>query len=235
MHSVGVVIAAGGRGARLGNRVPKQFLPLGGISILERTVAVFASLPSVGEIVVVSPKDHIPRARKLLETMGCKKIVSIVPGGKERQDSVWNGINGFVSKPDIVLVHDAVRPLVARKTVNEVIASAIRYGAAVVGVKVHDTMKVEGKRGFFSRTLDRNRLWAVQTPQGFAFNLLMKAHKAARRSGYRGTDESSLVERLHSPVRIVDGESRNIKITTPDDLREAEMWLKQGGSPAHAR
>ena len=235
MPRVGVVIAAGGRGKRLGNRLPTQFLLLGGISILQHTVELFALLPSVGEIVIVSPKDHIARVRRLLAGMGCKKILSIVPGGKERQDSVWNGINGFISKPDIVLVHDAVRPLVSRKTVNEVIASATSYGAAVVGVKVHDTIKVEGKRGFYSRTLDRNELWAVQTPQGFTLDLLMRAHRNARRSGYLGTDDASLVERLNVPVRIVSGDRRNIKITTPLDLQLAEMWLKRGGSPVHTR
>lgn len=235
MPSVGVVIAAGGRGKRLGNRLPKQFLLLGGISILQRTVALFASVPSVDEIVITSPKDHISRVQRLLAGMGCKKILSIVPGGKERQDSVWNGINGFISKPDIVLVHDAVRPLVSRKTVNEVIASATSYGAAVVGVRVQDTIKVEGKKGFYVRTLDRTNLWAVQTPQGFAFDLLMRAHKNARRSGYLGTDDASLVERMNVPVRIVNGDQRNIKITTSLDLRLAEMWLKQGRSPARTR
>ena len=235
MRSVGVVIAAGGKGERFGNRVPKQFLLLGGRSILQHSVAVFASLPAVDEIVITSPKDHIRRVHWLLAGMGCKKILSVVAGGKTRQDSVWNGINGLLSKPDIVLVHDAVRPLVSRKTVNEVIASAATYGAAVVGVKVHDTIKVERKRGFFSRTLDRNQLWAVQTPQGFTCDLLMRAHRNARRSGYLGTDDASLVERLNVPVRIVSGDRRNIKITTPLDLQLAEMWLKRGGSPVHTR
>jgi 2-C-methyl-D-erythritol 4-phosphate cytidylyltransferase len=226
MPRVGVVIAAGGRGKRLGSRVPKQFLPLDGIPILQRTVVLFASMRSVDEIVITSPKEYFSRVRRLLGLLGCRKILSIVPGGKERQDSVWNGINGFISKPDIVLVHDAVRPLVSRKTVNEVIASATSYGAAVVGVRVQDTIKVEGKKGFYARTLDRTSLWAVQTPQGFAFDLLMRAHKAARRSGYLGTDEASLVERLNVPVRIVEGNRMNIKITAPIDLRLAEMLVK---------
>ena len=226
MLRVGVVIAAGGKGRRLGSKIPKQFLQLGGISILQRSVELFVSLRSIEEIVIVCPAEYVPRVRRLLSRMGSTKILSIVPGGKERQNSVWHGINAFISKPDIVLVHDAVRPLVARKAVNEVIASAARYGAAVVGVKVHDTIKVEGEHGFYSRTLDRTKLWAVQTPQGFAFDILMKAHKAARRSRYLGTDEASLVERLNVPVRIVSGDQRNIKITTPLDLRLAEIWLK---------
>jgi 2-C-methyl-D-erythritol 4-phosphate cytidylyltransferase len=235
MPRVGVVIAAGGRGKRLGSRVPKQFLPLAGIPILQRTVVLFASLRSVDEIVITSPKEYIPRLRRLLERVGCRKILSIVAGGKERQDSVWNGLHGFISEPDIVLVHDAVRPLVSRKTVNEVIASATSYGAAVVGVRVQDTIKVEGKKGFYTRTLDRANLRAVQTPQGFAFDILMRAHKNARRSAYLGTDDASLVERMNMPVRIVNGDQRNIKITTSLDLCLAEMWLKQGRSSARTR
>jgi 2-C-methyl-D-erythritol 4-phosphate cytidylyltransferase len=164
--------------------------------------------------------------------MGCNKIITIVTGGRERQNSVWNGINAFLSKPDIVLVHDAARPLVNRRTVDEVIASAARNGAAVVGAKVHDTVKEEGKQGFFSRTLDRSKLWAVQTPQGFSFDLLMRAHKSARRSGHHGTDEASLVERLNVPVRIVEGDQWNIKITTPFDLHLAEVLLKEKGKSA---
>ncbi len=225
MRRVGVVIAAGGAGKRFGSRTPKQFLNVNGLPILEYTVSLFASLRSVDEIVVVSARNHIPRVERLIRRMGSRKIISIVSGGTERQDSVWNGLQGFISRPDIVLVHDAARPLVSRKVVNAVIAAAARNHAAVVGVRVKDTIKLEGKKGFYEQTLDRNRLWAVQTPQGFTFDLLMKAHNTARRAKYLGTDESSLVERLGIPVRIVEGDASNIKITTRQDLRLAEMWL----------
>lgn len=228
MPRVGVVIAAGGRGKRLGGKTPKQFILLGGIPILQYSVEVFCSIRSVDEIVVVSAAEYIGRVERLLGPIGCRKILTIVPGGKERQDSVWNGMNAFVSRPEVVLVHDAARPFISRDTVNEVIASAARHGAAVVGVKVNDTIKLEGRRGFYTSTLDRGKLWAVQTPQGFKFDLLMKAHMAARRAAYRGTDEASLVERLKTPVRIVQGDYRNIKITTPHDFRTAKMWLERG-------
>ncbi len=228
MPRVGVVIAAGGKGKRLGGKIPKQFIRLGGIPILQHSIEVFCSIRSVDEIVVVSAAEYMRRVERLLGQMGCKQILTIVCGGKERQDSVWNGLNAFVSGPEIVLVHDAARPFISRDMVNEVIASAARYGAAVVGVKVNDTIKVEGKKGFYESTLDRERLWAVQTPQGFRFELLMKAHRSARRGGYRGTDEASLVERLKIPVRIVQGDHRNIKITSPHDFRTAKMWLERG-------
>ena len=228
MGSIGVVIAAGGRGKRFGGSTPKQLLRLAGIPILQRSVELFESIASIEEIVVVCPSGQVARVEKLLGRMGSRKIVTLVVGGKERQDSVWNGLNAFVGQPDIVLVHDAARPLVSRRTISSVISSTIRYQAAVVGVRVADTIKVEGGRGFYVRTLDRGKLWAVQTPQGFRFDLLMEAHKAAQRSGYQGTDEASLVERLKIPVRIVEGDSRNMKITTPEDLRLAEMLLKKG-------
>jgi 2-C-methyl-D-erythritol 4-phosphate cytidylyltransferase len=211
MSSVGVVIPAAGKGLRMGAKSPKQFLSIHGVSILERSIALFESLKMIQEIIVVVPSGY----RR-----------SVLVGGKERQDSVWNGVKGFVHPPDIVLVHDAVRPMVTRRVIGEVIREARIHGAAVAGVPVKDTIKVERQHGFFARTLDRTRLWSVQTPQGFGYEILLKAHKAARKSGFHGTDESSLVERLGIKVRIVKGEYRNIKVTTTDDLELVKAWLK---------
>lgn len=228
MPRVGVIIAAGGSGKRLGGKIPKQFIPLGGVPILRRSVEVFCTVGSVDEIVVVSAKEYMARVERLLGRIGCPRILTIVQGGKERQDSVWNGLNAFVASPELVLVHDAARPLVSRDDVKRVITAAARFGVAVVGIKPSDTIKLEGMRGFYTSTLDRTKLWAVQTPQAFRFELLMRAHKAARRAGYQGTDDASLVERLKIPVRIVPGDHRNIKITTFSDLLIAKMWLEQG-------
>jgi len=226
MPDVGVVIPAAGKGVRLGSRIPKQFLPLKGKTVLERTIALFESLPAVSEIVVVAPVGYVKKARSLVLRSGFRKVSGVVRGGKRRQDSVWNGVHAFRSVPDIVLVHDAVRPCVTKAVVNEVIRESIRHGAAVVGVRVIDTIKVEGKKGFYSATLDRSRLWAVQTPQGFSYSLLKKAHRMAQRTGFAGTDEASLVERLKVPVRIVEGDYRNIKITTKEDLLLAESFVR---------
>ena len=127
-----------------------------------------------------------------------------------------------------MLVHDAVRPLVDRGVIGRVIRAARRHGAAVAAVKAKDTIKVESRRhrGHFSHTLPREQLWSVQTPQGFHIDLLLRAHREARKAGFVGTDESSLVERLGAPVRIVLGDERNVKITTPADRRLAEFLLK---------
>ncbi len=226
MLRVGVVIPAGGTGKRMGAKVPKQFLLLGGRSVLQRTLARFESISDVNEIVLVVPKNYWERARSLVKRVGFRKVRHVVVGGRQRQDSVWNGLNAFELKPDIVLVHDAVRPMVTDKVVKRVIRKAVECQAAAVGIRLKDTVKVERRKGFFTHTLNRSKLWAVQTPQGFQFDLLMRAHRVARRKGLKSTDEASLVERLRMPVAIVEGDEKNIKITTKQDLEMARLLLK---------
>ena len=230
MREVAVVIAAGGRGRRMGGSLPKQFLRLGGTPVLQRTVAAFHGIPAVRWIFLVVPRAHLARTRSLVRRAGFTKVAGIVPGGKERQDSVWSGLAACRGRADVVLVHDAARPLVERSVIAAVIRAANRYGAAVAAVRTKDTIKVESRRrpGYFSRTLPRDGLWSVQTPQGFRFDILWRAHRRARRAGFVGTDEASLVERLGVPVRIVPGSERNIKITTPEDRRLAESLLDRG-------
>jgi 2-C-methyl-D-erythritol 4-phosphate cytidylyltransferase len=219
------VIPAGGRGTRLGGSIPKQFLLLDGKPILLHSIEKFESLEDVGEIIVVVPVDQIRRTERLIADAGFRKVSHVVVGGNERQHSVRNGLLSFENDPDIVLVHDAVRPLVSQEVIREVIKQSKKHGAAVVGVRVIDTIKVEGA-GFYTKTLDRKNLWAVQTPQGFSFELLMKAHAAAQHSSFLGTDEASLVERLRIPVKIVAGDYKNMKVTTQSDLRIAKMLSK---------
>jgi 2-C-methyl-D-erythritol 4-phosphate cytidylyltransferase len=226
MYRVGVVIPAAGKGLRLGGRVPKQFLPLRRIPVIERTIALFESLPAVNEIVVVASLEHLKKVRALVARAGFKKVSNVVPGGDTRQDSVWRGLQSFTSVPEIVVVHDAVRPCVTKQVVNEVIRQSRRHGAAVVGVRVTDTIKVEKRKGFYAGTLERSRLWAVQTPQGFRYDLLVRAHRKARKTGFVGTDEASLVERMRIPVKIVEGNYHNIKITTKEDLVLARSFVR---------
>ena len=225
MPDVGVVIAAGGRGRRMARTRPKQFLLLGGQQVICRAIAPFSAVKAVAEIVVVVPAGYVASTRRLLRRSGLQRIGAVVSGGKERQDSVWKGLTSFSRKPDIVLVHDAVRPFVTTRLIEAVIRQARRHRGAVVGLPVTDTIKVEGSRGFYRRTLQRANLWAVQTPQAFSYDLLLRAHSIARKHGYRGTDEASLLERLHIPVKIVPGERFNIKITTEDDLLLAGALL----------
>ena len=224
---VSVVIAAGGKGTRMGVGTPKQFLSLGGVPILERTIAAFHSLRDIREIVLVVPAGYVSRARALVRRAGFGKVADVVEGGEDRQASVFNGLKKCSFRCGVVLVHDAVRPLVGRRTIMSVIRAARRYGAAVVGVPVRETIKITSqvRRGFYERTLRREELWAVQTPQGFRFSLLWEAHGKVRSSKFIGTDAASLVERMGTPVRIVRGTEANIKITTPNDRKLAELLL----------
>jgi 2-C-methyl-D-erythritol 4-phosphate cytidylyltransferase len=226
---VGVVVAAGGSGRRMGGKLPKQFLLLQGRTILERTLALFNAHPEVCEIVVVVPKEYLEKTAWIIHQSNLRKALRVVAGGRDRQESVWNGLNAFDESPRLVLIHDAVRPLVRKEVINEVIRNVRRYGAATVGVRVKDTIKVEGEKGFYTKTLDRGKLWAVQTPQGFSYSLAFEAHKKARAAGFTSTDDASLVERRGRKVRIVEGEYENIKITTREDLAFAEMVLKSRG------
>ncbi len=222
---VGVVIAAGGTGRRMGGPLPKQYLRLGDRSILERTLALFNAHPEVREIVAVVPQPHLERTAWIVRRGSLGKVMRVVAGGKDRQESVWNGLNAFRGSPGVVLVHDAVRPLVRRRVIDAVIGQARRHGAAVAGVRVKDTIKVEGRKGFFTKTLDRGKLWSIQTPQGFSFSLVYAAHKRARTSGFIGTDDASLLERSGRRIKIVEGDYDNVKITTAEDLSFAKMVL----------
>lgn len=223
-HSVGVVIAGGGLGRRMKHTRPKQFLVLDGKPILVRTTELFDRHPSITEIVVVAPAEYVHRAETLLRVARVRKLSHVVVGGTERQDSVRNGLLSFSQQPEIVLVHDAVRPFVDPAVVRRVIETARRYGAAVAGIALKDTLKI-GKGRLVVRTLDRTKVWAVQTPQGFRYDLLVKAHHAAERAGFIGTDDASLLERLGIPVALVEGSAYNIKITTKDDLKLARLFL----------
>jgi len=183
-------------------------------------------MKDIDAIVVVAPQAFVARARSMLRKAGISKVVAVIPGGRERQSSVRAGLEAFSKRPEFVLVHDAVRPFIRAGTIRKVIAATKRFGAAVVGVRVTDTIKEGNVKGFYVKTLQRDRLWAVQTPQGFRFSVLLAAQKAASRVGFSGTDEASLLEWRGIPVRIVEGEHDNVKITTKDDLESAKFRLK---------
>lgn len=227
LRNAAVIIAAGGTGRRLGRSVPKQFLKAGAHPILVTAVRAFEQIRIVRQIVVVVPREYAESTHRLLSRAGCTKISAVIEGGKERQDSVRQGLMMLTGEPDVVMVHDAVRPFVTRRVILEVAAEAYRHGAAVVGVRVKDTIKKEGKPGFTRETLPRRLLWAIQTPQGFRPGILEKAHLKAFREHFQGTDDAMLVERLGIPVRIVEGEYTNFKITTREDLVTARNRLKR--------
>jgi 2-C-methyl-D-erythritol 4-phosphate cytidylyltransferase len=212
---VAVLIPAGGIGARMGGRTPKQFLRVAGAAILVTTLRHFTSHPAVAGVVVAAPTAHVARTRAL-----AGRRVAVVAGGATRQESVWCALQAAPAAADVVVVHDAVRPFITRALIDAVVAAAAESGAAICALPIAETVK-RVRDGVVEATVDRAGLWAVQTPQAFRAALLREAHEKARRDGFTGTDEAMLVERLGHPVRVVPGLAGNVKITTPDDLRRA--------------
>lgn len=221
------IIVAAGAGQRMGSERPKQFLNLCGEPVLVHTVRAFEQCRSVDQIIVVLPEqDHFDMATQL-SAAGFNKIVNVVPGGQERQDSVWNGLQAVdAAKTDIVVIHDGVRPLVTGEEITAVIAEAHRSGAAVVGYPVTDTLK-EVQSSRIIKTVDRRRFYLVQTPQAFRFSIILSAYQRALSDGVGATDDASLVERGDCVVTVVPGSRQNIKITWPEDLALAEFWLQR--------
>jgi 2-C-methyl-D-erythritol 4-phosphate cytidylyltransferase len=216
---VAAIVVAAGAGKRFGQM--KQFVYLKGKPVLEWTLEKFQAHEEVGSIVLVLPDEE---DRKHYQ-MRYGKIIDVVRGGEKRQDSVWQGFRLLdQATTELVLVHDGARPLVDGRLVSRIIAETRASGAAVPVVPLEDTAK-EVREGLVVRTLDRRGLFRVQTPQGFLFPVLQKALEAARRDRFYGTDEAMLVERVGLPVRAVEGDPRNIKITTPLDLKVAEALL----------
>ena len=221
---VAVIVAAGGRGERLGAAVPKQFLPLGGRTLLARSVAAFRQIPTVREIVVVLPPDLAAEGAALLEPHSGGADLRIVAGGVRRQDSVARGFAAVSPDADIVLVHDAARPLVGRDVIERAIGGAARWGAAIAAVRAHDTVKEaaeDGETPPIARTLARDRIWLAQTPQAFRRHVLAEAIALGER-GVEATDEAALAELAGHEVRLVPGDPRNLKITTEVDRRLAD-------------
>lgn len=221
-----VVIPAGGVGTRFGSRLPKQFVRLGRAPILTETVGHFTRHPAVVAIVVAAPEIHVERTRRALARIARRAPVTVVQGGGMRQDSVWLALQAVPRDVDIVVVHDAVRPLITRGLIDAVARAAAEAGAAICALPITETVK-RVRQDVVETTLDRSELWAVQTPQAFRTALLREAHEKARRDGVVGTDDAMLVERLGHPVRVVRGLAENVKITTPDDLRRARRaWAR---------
>ncbi len=224
------LIAAAGRGERMGAATRKQYLDLAGRPILAHTIAVFQQSPEVDAVVpVVAPEDVEYCWEKMVYPYGFSKVIRVVAGGVDRSQSVWLGLQALDPHTELVLVHDGVRPLVPPDQVAEVIGAARLYGAAVLAVPVKDTIKEADAGGFVARTPDRGQLWASQTPQVFAYELLLRAYRQAlEQEGTGGTDDAMLVEALGCPVKLVPGAYRNIKITTEEDLTVARVLLEGG-------
>lgn len=223
---VAAIVVAGGVGKRLKSRVRKPFIRLGSRPMLAWTLKAFEGTPQVHSIVVVTHPADITRAERLISEYRFKKVTAVVAGGSTRSDSVFQGLQALPKGVKWVAVHDAARPLISRRLIRSALKAGKRYRAAVVAVPVVPTVK-EVRRHWVTRTLDRDHLWAIQTPQVFRLDLLKSAHQKGRRRKRAPTDDAALVEALGFPVRIVPGSPRNLKVTTPDDLVMAEAFLRR--------
>jgi 2-C-methyl-D-erythritol 4-phosphate cytidylyltransferase len=225
-QKLAVIVPAGGVGTRFGSRLPKQFVKLGHAPIMVETVGHFTRHPAVIAIVVAAPEIHVERTRRALVRITRRAPVTVVQGGGMRQDSVWLALQAVPRDADIIVVHDAVRPLITRGLIDAVVAAVAESGAAICALPITETIK-RVHQDVVQTTLDRSELWAVQTPQAFRAALLREAHEKARRDGVVGTDDAMLAERLGHQVRVVRGLVENVKITTPEDLRRARRaWAR---------
>jgi 2-C-methyl-D-erythritol 4-phosphate cytidylyltransferase len=234
-----VIIPAAGLGTRMAGvardsakpALTKQFTELGGVPIIFHTLRTFAAMPEVDEIYIALRKSEQDQFRPRLEQERLLKPVRLVDGGEHRQESVANALKAVdASADDVILVHDAVRPLVTGEIIRDVIEQVKKTGAAIAGVPAVDTIKqVErtAEGAVITTTVPRERAVLAQTPQGFRFGLLKKAFDEATNDGFSGTDEASLVERMGAEVAVVMGSPRNIKITTPGDLELAEFYIRK--------
>lgn len=225
MKVLGIIVAAG-EGKRFRDKLPKQFHMLGGMPAIARTLMTFEKSGLINGVIVVCNNKFKKKTRKIIKECGIKKVFKIVNGGKKRQDSVYNGLISAGEGWDIVVIHDGVRPFVTEEIIAKVVKAAIRYGAAIPGVRPLDTVKVKNDDGNIETTIDRNSTVLIQTPQAFRPGILRQAHIEARKQKYIGTDDAELVERIGKHVRVVDGDYRNIKITTKYDMIVANALIE---------
>ncbi|MDY6791021.1 MAG: 2-C-methyl-D-erythritol 4-phosphate cytidylyltransferase [Thermodesulfobacteriota bacterium] len=224
---VSAVIVAAGKGIRMNDTVRKQYLQLAGRPVLSHPLAVFDECRSISKIFIVVPQEDFAYCRKMIVPMFNHKI-NLVAGGKERQDSVYNGLLAVGENNGIVIIHDGVRPFVNKEMLESCVKGAKKHGACIIGVPVNETLKKINSFGNIEKTIPRKNIWIAQTPQAFRYEIIMKAHENARVKGYEGTDDAFLVEKMGTQIKIITGSKKNIKLTTREDLKLAEMMLQAG-------
>lgn len=221
---VSAIILAGGKGKRMGSEISKQYIEIKGKPILYYTLKKFIDCKSIDSITLVLPEDEIEYCRREILVRYSLNIDNIVAGGKERQDSVCNGLESMINT-NIVLIHDGARPFVSNKIIEQGIKFAKLYGAAAPGVTPKDTIKIKNKESFSVDTPNRENLVAIQTPQVFDFNTILECHKKIKKDNVVVTDDTMVVELYGNKVYLYDGDYTNIKVTTPEDLILAERLV----------
>jgi 2-C-methyl-D-erythritol 4-phosphate cytidylyltransferase len=230
---VSALIVAAGKGTRMGQSVDKLFLELAGRPVLAHTWQQFERSQSVEEIVIVMREGMEAVLRQMAEKYGFKKAVNLVAGGKERQNSVWNGLSKLNPSSEIVAIQDAARPCTSQELIEATIQAARRMGAAVAAQPITDTIKESADGKVIQRTLDRSKLWSVQTPQTFRVSVIREALAEVRRRGFSVTDDTAACELIGHPVELVVGHGPNPKVTRPEDVAYIELLLQraQPGCP----
>jgi len=227
MKVVALIVAAG-RGSRMGAKERKPYLMLAGKPILAHTLSEFERCSLIDETVLIVAKDDAEHAGvSMLETPEFKKVSRIIVGGLKRQESVWEGLKALKNDSELVMVHDGVRPYVSQEVLEKSIHETFSCGATIAAVPVKDTIKMVSERKEVLETLDRDKVWMVQTPQTFRQDILKMAFEKAFKDRFYGTDDASLVERIGVKVKVIPGSYENIKITTPEDLVLGEAILKR--------
>jgi 2-C-methyl-D-erythritol 4-phosphate cytidylyltransferase len=224
---VAVIPSAGG-GRRFGSSVQKQFLTLAGKPLLVHTLEPFQRSPWIQEILLVVPQEWVDKILdSIVRPYGLTKVKNAVAGGAQRQDSVRLGLEALGPVWDVVVIHDGARPFITQDLIARCVQETLIHGATLLGVPAVDTIKEVDSTGRVQNTLNRERLWMVQTPQSFRYKLALRAHQDARDAAVTGTDDASLVERLGHEVRVLMGSYDNIKVTTPRDLILGEAIIRQ--------
>jgi 2-C-methyl-D-erythritol 4-phosphate cytidylyltransferase/2-C-methyl-D-erythritol 2,4-cyclodiphosphate synthase len=227
VNNLRVVIAAAGRGSRMESSTNKQYLLLNSRPVLAYSLDFFEKLDVVDEIVVVTgEKDLNYCEREIIKRFKYNKVSAVIPGGKERQDSVWAGLRKLGTDTEFVAVHDGARPLLSCAVLYRLLEEAQEWGAAIPGIASKDTLKAVDRDDFVRQTLDRTTVYAIQTPQVFRYKELMTAYRQSYEEDFRGTDDASLFERYIGRVKVIEGDHNNIKITTPGDMIVAQALLR---------
>ena len=224
---ISAIIPAAGKGKRMGGSVSKQFLSIDDKPVLIHTLERINSLKIIDEIILVLPEDKVEWGeKKVKRKYGINKLSKVIKGGKERQDSVYDGLKEVDKNSDVVVVHDGVRPFFYSKIIKEAIPFLKIFDGVIEALPINDTVKKVSERGIVLKTLEREKLYRAQTPQIFNYSILRKAFNRASDKKYYATDESGLVESIGGKIKILTGSRYNIKITNPDDLFLAEVIIK---------
>jgi 2-C-methyl-D-erythritol 4-phosphate cytidylyltransferase len=226
---ISALIVAAGRGTRMGPNVDKLFLEVAGRPVVAHTWARFDAAASIDDMIVVVRDSMQPAFTELADAFRFRKPYRLVVGGQERQDSVWNGLQALASGVEIVAIQDGARPCTSEELIEETIRAALETGAGVAAQRVCDTVKESNGRDLVSRTVDRSRLWAVQTPQTFRVEVIVRALSAVRQRGLSVTDDAAACELIGQPIRLVENAAPNPKVTRPGDLAYVELLLRQAG------